>query len=232
MVSVPTSFARGGLTYAGLTVVAAVPATLVTPVLGLPLLAAAVGVLYFYRDPERRPPAGGLLAPADGTVTDVEWVDGRVRVSTYLGLRDVHVVRSPVGGRVRGVDRSPGGHWPALSKRSARNERVTVRYDGLEVTMIAGALARRIRPYVAGGQRVGRGDRLGHIAFGSRTDVLLPEGVGPADLAVEPGEAVRAGETVLVAADDFDRREAAGAAADDDGPGAADTGTADGVQGD
>jgi phosphatidylserine decarboxylase len=39
---------------------------------------------------------------------------------------------------------------------------------------------------------------VGHIDFGSRADVLLPPEVDIDDVAVEEGETVRAGETVLV----------------------------------
>ncbi len=208
---VTTSFAPGGGWIAGLLVVAALPATVALPPVGAALLALAGGVLYFYRDPDRDPPPGGLLAPADGTVSVLEWDDddpGRVRVGIYLSAADVHVTRAPVGGRVVHVDRESGSHWPAQLARAEKNERVHVDFDGLRVTMLVGAVARRIRPYVVAGDRVRRGDRIGHIAFGSRTDVLLPRGVGPADLAVEPGERVRAGETVLVPPDAFGERAA------------------------
>jgi phosphatidylserine decarboxylase len=207
---VPTSFAPGGLKNAGLLVLAAIPASLVLPVLGIALLAGAVAVLYFYRDPGRKPPPSGVVSPADGTVSVVRWdrdAEGRdrIRVGVYLGPGDVHVIRAPFGGPIRAVDRKSGGHWPAMLARSDRNEKVHVRFDGATVTMVVGVLARRIRPCVEGGDRIRRGERIGHIAFGSRTDVLLPAGVRPEDLAVEPGESVRAGETVLAGADAIDR---------------------------
>jgi phosphatidylserine decarboxylase len=210
--SLPTPslpLAPGALENAGLLAIAAVPVSLVIPFLGVPLLLGAAFVLYFYRDPARHPPASGYLAPADGTVTVVEYDEDqpdRVRVGIYLSPTDVHVIRSPLGSRVRSVRHSSGGHWPAFTKRSERNERVHVDFDGTDVTMIAGAVARRITPYVEDGQELRRGERIGHIAFGSRTDVLLPEGVEPADLAVKPGESVTAGESVLVAADVVDPR--------------------------
>lgn len=210
--SLPTPslpLAPGALKNAGLLAIAAVPVSLVLPFLGLPLLVGAAFVLFFYRDPARHPPASGYLAPADGTVKVVEYDEDdpdRVRVGIYLSPTDVHVIRSPVGGRTGTVSHRSGSHWPAFTKRSERNEQVHVTFDGTDVTMIAGAVARRITPYVEDGQEVRRGERIGHIAFGSRTDVLLPEGVEPADLAVEPGESVTAGESVLVPADAVDPR--------------------------
>lgn len=203
---VTTTVAPGAVWIAGLLILAALPATVAAPPVGLVLLALAGGVVYFYRDPERRPPPGGLVAPADGTVTVLRWDDDqpeRVRIGIYLSTTDVHVVRAPAGGLVHTVRHESGGHWPARLGRAEDNERVHVSFDGLQVTMMTGALARRITPYVEAGDRVRRGDRLGHIALGSRTDVLLPPGIGPADVAVDPGERVRAGETVLVPPDAF-----------------------------
>jgi phosphatidylserine decarboxylase len=65
------------------------------------------------------------------------------------------------------------------------------------VTLYAGAFARRIHPRVAPGDRVDRGGRIGYVSFGSRADVVLPEGVSVGALRVSEGDTVRAGETVL-----------------------------------
>jgi phosphatidylserine decarboxylase len=165
----------------------------------------AAGVLAFHRDPDRNPPNAGVLAPADGTVSVIrtEEHDGeaRVRVGIYMSARDVHVNRAPLPGTVREVEHVDGAHRLAFSKESDRNERVHVRVDGDDgdytVTLIAGAFARRIHPYVEGGDRLDRGDRISHVSFGSRADVLLPAGVRQEDVLVETGEATRAGETRL-----------------------------------
>ncbi len=200
-----TSFAPGAFWIAGPLALAGLPATVAAPPVGLLLLALAGGVLYFYRDPERTTPPGGLVAPADGTVTVLRWDEDhdRARVGIYLSAADVHVIRAPAGGQVHDVRRESGPRWPAQLARAEKNERVHVTFDGLRVTMLTGAVARRITPYVDAGDRVRRGERVGHIAFGSRTDVLLPPGVGPEDVAVDPGETVRAGETVVVPPDAF-----------------------------
>jgi phosphatidylserine decarboxylase len=163
---------------------------------------AGLGALAFFRDPERTPTApaeGGFIAAADGIVTRVEQLaDGRMRVSTYMRLRDVHVNRAPVAGVVRSMTHRPGGHWPARSKDSDRNERLEWVLDTaagpLELVQIAGALARRIVPYRTPGDPVERGARLGLIRFGSRVDVVLPAGTR---VAVREGERVRAGVSRL-----------------------------------
>ncbi|WP_049900252.1 protein sorting system archaetidylserine decarboxylase [Natrinema altunense] len=67
-----------------------------------------------------------------------------------------------------------------------------------EVTLIAGAFARRIHPYAERGDGLERGDRIGHIAFGSRVDLLFPPAVDIDDIAVETGDSMTAGETVVL----------------------------------
>jgi phosphatidylserine decarboxylase len=167
------------------------------PALALALAALGWAVLAFYRDPDRTAPPEGVVAPADGEVAVVREEGDRVRVGVYMSVLSVHVNRAPVAGRVRAVDRRDGGHLPAFSKESDRNERVVLDVGSVEVTLIAGAVARRITPYLAPGDDVARGARIGHIAFGSRADVLLPPAVDRADLRVAEGDRTRAGETVL-----------------------------------
>jgi phosphatidylserine decarboxylase len=61
-------------------------------------------------------------------------------------------------------------------------------------TQIAGLVARRIVPFVKGGDIVAGGQRIGLIRFGSRVDVYLPAGTEP---RVIIGQTMVAGETVL-----------------------------------
>ena len=171
--------------------------------LGLVGVAAAGFVLWFHRDPERTTPTEGVVCPADGTVSVLRTEDGRVRVGVFMGVTNVHVNRAPVDGTIEAATHEPGAHRPAFSKDSDRNERVRLELGDTEVTLIAGAFARRIHPYVAEGDVVARGERIGHISFGSRVDVLLPPAVDMADIRVTEGERVRAGETVVVGPGDW-----------------------------
>jgi len=176
---------------------AALLSLLVAPLVGVALALLGWAVLAFYRDPERATPEGGVLAPADGVISVVREERDRVRIGVYMSVLNVHVNRAPVGGEVQQVDHHDGGNLPAFSKDSDRNERVTIDLGETEVTLIAGAVARRISPYVAAGDEVARGDRIGHIAFGSRADVLLPPSIGLDDLYVAEGDRTLAGETIL-----------------------------------
>jgi len=165
--------------------------------IGLSLVALGVAAILFHRDPERQPPASGFVAPADGSVSVVREEAGRIRVGVFMNVTDVHVNRAPAAGTVDSVTHRPGANKPAFSKDSDRNERVDVDCGEFEVSLIAGWFARRIHPYVEAGDDLARGDKLGHISFGSRADVLLPERVEHADLRVKKGEDVTAGETVV-----------------------------------
>ena len=173
--------------------------------------AAALGVvslafLGFFRDPERRGPAGArlVLAPADGRVmrvADVDdgWVGEAVQVSIFLSPLDVHVNRSPVAGLVEGV-RHEGGRFLAAYRDEASelNERCTLTLQGeaarVGVKQIAGVLARRIVCRARPGDKLLAGERYGLIRFGSRTDLVVPRGT---EIRVKVGDRVRGGETVM-----------------------------------
>lgn len=168
----------------------------------VPLLALALIMLNFFRDPERPGNAAGILAPADGVVQSIdEWEDGRTRVATFMNPFNVHVNRAPLAGRVLSVEHVKGGFVPAFNKDSERNERVVWRFETevgeLELVQIAGTLARRIVPYLEAGAKVHKGERIGIIRLGSRVDVYLPAGIEP---AVKVGDKMVAGETVLARA--------------------------------
>ncbi|WP_121821452.1 protein sorting system archaetidylserine decarboxylase [Halostella salina] len=191
------NLAPGGWRYAVPPALAAAPALVFSVGLSAALVALAVGVVAFFRDPDRTPPPTGILSPADGKVSVIREEDNRLRVGVFMNVWNVHVNRAPAGGTVESVEHRPGAHRPAFSKDSDRNERVWIDFGDHEVSLIAGAFARRIHPYVDAGDAVSRGDRIGHIAFGSRADVVLPPDVDREDLAVETGEKVTAGESVI-----------------------------------
>src|SRR5947209_20020257 len=151
--------------------------------LALPLLLAAF-FLWFFRDPSRVIPAGpGLIvSPADGMVTDAEWIEttagSRLRLSIFLNVFDVHVNRSPVAGTVKAVEYRKGEFLNAMKAESVlSNEQTLIVVDTgvyeVSFKQIAGLLARRIVCNVKAGDRLERGQRMGLIKFGSRVDILL-----------------------------------------------------------
>ncbi len=183
--------------YAAPPLLLAGPFGFLSPVATLLALATGGAVLHFFRDPERNPPAEGIVSPADGRVSVIREEGDRVRVGVFMNVTDVHVNRAPMAGQVESVEHEPGKHRPAFSKESDNNEKVHIGFPSCDVTLIAGAFARRIHPYVESGEELARGERLGHIAFGSRADVLLPPSLDVTDIEVSKGQRVRAGETVV-----------------------------------
>jgi phosphatidylserine decarboxylase len=170
-----------------------------------PLLFAAF-FLWFFRDPRRTIPRerGIVVSPADGKVTEVARIntpDGeRLRLSIFLSVFDVHVNRSPVEGILREVRYRKGEYLnamnPVCAQRNEQNLAVVDCIDGYQVSFIqiAGLLARRIVFKKKPGDYLERGERVGLIKFGSRTDILLP---GHAEPLVKPGDRVRGGASVV-----------------------------------
>ncbi|GAA0908827.1 phosphatidylserine decarboxylase [Streptomyces thermoalcalitolerans] len=171
----------------------------VAKAVAVPATALAAGMLWFFRDPEREIAQGRVLSPADGVVQSImPWKDGRTRVAIFMSPLNVHVNRAPLAGTVTSVEHIPGGFVPAFNKESENNERVVWHFDtelgDIEMVQIAGAVARRIVPYVPSGTKVEQGERIGLIRFGSRVDLYLPRGV---EVAVQVGQKTVAGVTRL-----------------------------------
>ena len=200
---------RDGIYYGlALIAVAALVAWLTIAALAaIPLLLAAF-FLWFFRDPERRIPAvqSAIVSPADGKITEISAIEEngerRTRISIFLNVFDVHVNRSPVSGVIEDVRYQKGQFRNAMGAASAvSNEQnvVTIRSDAGTVVMkqIAGLLARRIVFNKKVGDTLERGERVGLIKFGSRTDVIFP---ATAEMKVSVGDRVKGGSSLLAIA--------------------------------
>ena len=171
--------------------------------------------LYFFRDPNPHVPMGARLvvSPAHGkvdvvdTTTEPDFMGGEVqRISIFLSVINVHVQNAPVSGKVTRVKYTEGEFLNAMKADcAAHNENVYLGFEAVEpagqklgVRLIAGAIARRIVPFVVEGDEVSCGDRISLIQFGSRADVYLPRN---ANLKVKVGDKVVGGETVLATFD-------------------------------
>jgi phosphatidylserine decarboxylase len=170
----------------------------------VPVLLAAF-FLWFFRDPERTIPAdiGAVVSPADGKVTAVGPVmlNGRetLRISIFLNVFNVHVNRSPIAGIIRSARYQTGRFLNAMNPACPDcNEQNTVTIEGEGQTVvlkqIAGLLARRIVFTKKIGDSVQRGERVGLIKFGSRTDVFLDPS---ATVQVKVGDRVKGGSSIV-----------------------------------
>jgi phosphatidylserine decarboxylase len=184
------------------------------PPLGWLAAAVTAAIAYFFRDPERVTPQrkGLVVSAADGKLASIASVSSPrelplgnqslTRISVFLSVLDVHIVRAPVAGRIVGSRYVPGAFFNAeLDKASEENERCAVVIETetgekIGLVLIAGLIARRIVTFAGEGASVASGERIGLIRFGSRVDVYLPDG---ATVLAETGQTAIGGETVLAA---------------------------------
>lgn len=181
-------------------VAAAVAAAFGAPWIALALAFLAVVLAAFFRDPERHAdaPSAAVLSPADGRVVEVVRDDRGLLIAIFLSVFNVHVTRSPVDGRLRAWERIAGGYAMAFRDAASQNARHLLRIDTpggrVELSLIAGAVARRVVPFFAAPADLARGERIALIKFGSRAELLLP---ADHSAVVSVGDRVRAGQTVV-----------------------------------
>jgi phosphatidylserine decarboxylase len=185
--------------------------------LSLLVLPVLVWLFAFFRDPERVVPdeQHAMVSPADGTVSDVIEIDNdplvggpAVRIGIFLSVFNVHINRSPCDGRVVKVEYRKGRFLNAMghTRASEENESNTVvlaEPNGPDerpiavVKQIVGLIARRIIITVKPGDIVKRGQRIGMIKFGSRTELTVPKWMEP-QVKVKVGQKVRGASDILV----------------------------------
>lgn len=179
----------------------------VSALLALPFLILGVAILFFFRDPLRAVTveAHELVCPADGTVVAIDELDETPhyagpcrRVSIFLSLLDAHVNRSPSDGRVVRTEYRRGHFKNALKAKSADvNEFNAIwmetPHGPITVRQISGALARRIVCWPREGDTLAKGEKIGMIRFGSRTEMYLPR---HGEVCVKLKQKVRAGTTI------------------------------------
>jgi len=169
----------------------------------------ALLVLLFFRIPSRSPNLERecVVSPACGKVLRVDTTEEPLlgpgqfqRIVTFLSVFDVHVQRSPFHGAVAASHFRPGRKVAAFRADAGEvNEShlIVLRLeDGrlMGVRQIAGLVARRVVSYPKVGDSLDRGDLIGLIKFGSRVDLLLPDGF---EIIVSKGQRLREGETVV-----------------------------------
>jgi phosphatidylserine decarboxylase len=176
--------------------------------ISLPFLALGAFALFFFRDPDRTIAArpDEVVCAADGTVVGLDhlpespyYPGPTKRVSIFLSVFNVHVNRSPADGVVRRIEYQPGRFTNAMKNASSEHNEsnaiwLETGHGPITVRQIAGAIARRIVCRTAEGDSLAKGDKIGMIKFGSRTEIYLPPN---AEILVKRGEKVRAGATVV-----------------------------------
>ena len=192
-----------------------------TPPPGRVLLSPADGYVLY----ARRVARGEVPCPVKhGTAIPlVEWVgavpcdDEGTLIGIYMTALSVHYIRSPVPGRVtRIVPRAARGEnlhqtrtfvrliwgmqpYEEGSRYITQNARNTTAIDGevpVVVVQIADRYVKECDSFVAEGQSIAAGDKIGMIRMGSQCDLFVPDRAG-VKVDCHPGQRVRAGESVL-----------------------------------
>ena len=183
------------------------------PVWGMWVVGVCFSIVFilfaqFFRLPSRtiNTVDGNVICPSDGKVVVIEKVhepeyfnDKRIQVSIFMSPLNVHAQWTPLAGVVKFAVYHAGKYLVAWHpKSSLLNERTTLVIEGSRgevlFRQIAGAVARRIRYYIAEGDVIEAGQSVGFIKFGSRIDVFLPL---DAEIKVKLDEKVMGRETVL-----------------------------------
>jgi phosphatidylserine decarboxylase len=123
------------------------------------------------------------------------------QIGISMVFTDVHVNRAPIAGTVTLVNHRPGKFLSLRDPDAAGvNERQTlvIESDHVQVGLvqIASRLVRRIVSYVARGEVIPAGRRVGMIKFGSQVDLFVPVEQCPV-LLVKLGDRLTAGVTLV-----------------------------------
>ena len=191
------------------------------PPKGRVLLAPADGFLLY----ARRVSAGqvpspikrGVPVPLDEWMGKVPLAGDGTLIGIYMTALDVHFIRSPVPGKVSHVVPRPAQHenlhqtrtfmrliwgmqpYEEDSRYILENARNTIAIEGdipATVVLIADRYVKECDAFVAPGDGVEAGTKIGMIRMGSQCDLFIPDSAG-VKLTIEPGTHVTAGETVL-----------------------------------
>jgi phosphatidylserine decarboxylase len=173
--------------------------------------------LAFFRDFPRPIPTdpGIMVAPADGKVTEITRLDSHphlghrpaLKIGIFLSVLDVHVNRSPCDSVLLSSHYAEGLFLDARHPESGlKNQSNTLVLGSAQagdhhaiavVRQVVGAIARRIIAPVAPGQHLARGERFGMIAFGSRTELIVPN-PDQWEVKVHIGQHVKGGVTIMI----------------------------------
>jgi len=161
------------------------------------------------------------------TLTDIVREDlatPKILIGIFMSPFSVHYNRAPLAGKINFIRHHPAQvknfcmasmHWRTLLKRLplyensrhiVANERtvtkVAARFKGgtlsYYIVQIAGKSVNGIDSFFSPGMRVTKGEVFGMIRIGSQVDLVVPLR-SEMSIRVQPGDKVRAGETILIA---------------------------------
>lgn len=190
------------------------------------LLAAADGTVVYVKKVTENDDVISVKRGLEARLVDITREDlglPKLLIGVFMSPFDVHYNRAPLTGTVEFVRHHSGRgrnlhmgsmHWRVLARRKpyyegsghiVQNERTVTKFNGTlkgaplscYVVQIAAKTVAGIDSYVAVGDEVARGAVFGMIRIGSQVDIVVPWR-DDFTVRVEPGDRVRAGETLLV----------------------------------
>jgi phosphatidylserine decarboxylase len=190
------------------------------------VLSPADGTVVYVEKAEPGEPVVVIKQGVPATVGDILRTDvdqPKLVIGIFMSPFDVHYNRAPLDGTVGFIHRHPAYgknlnmgpmHWRTLFGRKplyensvhiVQNERIVTLFNAeyrraplpLYVVQIGARSVNGIDSYYKEGDTVARGATFGMIRVGSQVDLVVP---WRADLVarVQPGDKVRAGETILI----------------------------------
>jgi phosphatidylserine decarboxylase len=163
------------------------------------------------------PVKAGVAVPLDDWLGAAPPEAGGILIGIYMTPLSVHYNRAPVAGRIATVVARPAQgenlsmarafmrlvwNMPPFeedSRHILQNARNTIVIAGdfpVVVIQMADRFVSQVDCFVAPGQQVEKGDKIGLIRMGSQCDLFIPRGAAMR-VACKPGARVLAGETII-----------------------------------
>jgi phosphatidylserine decarboxylase len=194
---------------------------------GESIVSPADGTVVYVSKVEPRQEVIMIKQGLPATLTDIVREDlaaPKILIGIFMSPFSVHYNRAPLAGQIKFIRHHPAKvknccmapmHWRTLLKRPpfyensrhiVTNERTVTNMAGqfkggtlsYYVVQIAGKSVKGIDSYFKPGEKVTKGEVFGMIRIGSQVDLVVPLRPGM-NIMVQPGDRVRAGETVLIA---------------------------------
>lgn len=170
--------------------------TTINNIINIIIVFFIVFYIYFNRTPIRYVDYNKdiIVCPCDGVV-----MNSKDRyISIFLSPFDVHAQYSPIDSVIKSIKIIHGKAHMANTPASDHNAGVEVvfnsRIGDIVVTQRVGFLVRRIQNHIDIGEYVERGYNYGKINFGSRVDIILPDGMSS---ILKPKQRVYGGLTII-----------------------------------
>ena len=168
------------------------------------LICLSLFIVYFHRKPRQNVSTSTDLvhSPAYGEILKIKRENGKIYITIYLSLKDVHYQFSPVAGKITDIVEDSKGEYNLayeLNKSDDNNKVIhTIENDKgkFYVYQISGKYVKKISIHKKKNDEVKLGTTLGIIHFGSRVDLVI-ENTNNFELLVKEGDYVSGSYSVI-----------------------------------